>query len=343
MEASINPVKKRSAAIDMVKGFSIMTLFYLHFEQGCFDYKYNYFLVRSPAFYMVVGWLWGMSSHDRTVKEHWDKRKIGLVRPYICFSLFFIFFDIIMWLLNIYSPFIIERDIYKTLCLRGIGTLWFLPALLGGEMLFLSNKHKPFWIKSMCYLLALFTICLYIWWNEHYTNTNKELLNAPFRVIKDISDAFIYLSIAFYFSKRYGKFLLAQHKINQFLIGFGLLLLDFYITNLLKIEFAYPISILVFMVCNMFSGIGIIMLFTSIENFKPISNPLVYCGKNSLIIMVMHYCFLLELTRIFDQHILHYDTYFGNRTIIYFFVALVLQVLIIEIINHHFKYIIGKS
>ena len=248
-----------------------------------------------------------------------------------------------MWLLNIYSPLIIQRDIFKTLCLRGIGTLWFLPALLGGEMLFLSNKHKPFWIKSMCYILALFTICIYMWWNEHYTNSNKEMLNAPFRVIRDISDAFIYLSVAFYFSKRYGKLLLAQPKVNQFLIGFGLLLLDFYISNLLNIEFAYPISVFIFIVCNMLSGIGIIMLFTSIETFKPISNPLVYCGKNSLIIMVMHYCFLLELTRIFDHHILHYDTYWGNRTIFYFLVALVIQVFIVDIINRHFKYIIGKS
>ena len=62
-------VKKRSDAIDMVKGLSIMTLFYLHFEGGWMNTDLNYFIVRSPAFYIVVGWLWGMSSNRRTLKE----------------------------------------------------------------------------------------------------------------------------------------------------------------------------------------------------------------------------------------------------------------------------------
>lgn len=66
-------IKRRSEAIDMIKGLSIMTLFYLHFENGWMDSTYNFFLVRSPVFYMVVGWLWGMSSNRRTVQQHWKR------------------------------------------------------------------------------------------------------------------------------------------------------------------------------------------------------------------------------------------------------------------------------
>ena len=48
-------LKERSNAIDMIKGLSIMTLFYLHFENGWMNTDYNFFLVRSQAFYIVVG------------------------------------------------------------------------------------------------------------------------------------------------------------------------------------------------------------------------------------------------------------------------------------------------
>ena len=58
-------LKRRSLSIDMVKGLSIMTLFYLHFENGWINPEYNFFIVRSPAFYIVVGWLWGMSTEKK--------------------------------------------------------------------------------------------------------------------------------------------------------------------------------------------------------------------------------------------------------------------------------------
>ena len=58
---SVEVKQKRSLSIDMVKGLSIMTLFFLHFENGWMNSDYNFFIVRSPAFYIVVGWLWGMS------------------------------------------------------------------------------------------------------------------------------------------------------------------------------------------------------------------------------------------------------------------------------------------
>lgn len=54
-------VKKRSDAIDMVKGLSIMTLFYLHFEEGWMNTDLNYFIVRSPAFYIVCRLPYGTS------------------------------------------------------------------------------------------------------------------------------------------------------------------------------------------------------------------------------------------------------------------------------------------
>lgn len=333
--------KKRSDAIDMVKGLSIMTLFFLHFEHGFFEFNYNFFLVRSPAFYIIVGWLWGLSQNRRSVKEHWKKRKKGLIMPYIYFSLIFIVFDLIMVVSHLMEPFALFRDIYKTLCLRGIGTLWFLPALLGGEIIFLFLRTKKLKYKLVATTI-FFTILYYIWGGIHLNNSlYNDLFGAPLKVLKDILSSFLYIGAAYFISRRFGKKILAINKIKQFLIGSCLLGLDFYIMNF-KIQGTNGEEFLLFFIGNIFAGIGIILVFTAIENFKLISQPLVYCGKNSLIIMAIHYGLLFQGTLIIDRAILGYNMYYGSKTVIYFIIALILQIIIIEFINRKIPFIIGK-
>lgn len=336
------PIKKRSEAIDMVKGLSIMTLFYLHFENGWMDTTYNIFLVRSPVFYMVVGWLWGMSAHKRTVQQHWEKRKQGLVKPYLWFSLILLSFDIIMVILNLFESTIFWRDLYKTLCLRGIGTLWFLPALLGGEILYLYLQDKSKYLKILAYGITSCIICYYNWW--HITQFSNErmsdILNAPFRVIKDVSDCFIFLSIAYAISSHIGRILLSQTKLKMFIEGAVLLIADFYLMN--YVHSSIVINELAFIVGNVLGGIGILLFFSAIENIKTIQMPLSHCGKNSLIIMATHFGILLQLAFVFDKFIMKHATYSGAYTLIYFAIAVILQALIIRLINSKFKFIIGK-
>jgi hypothetical protein len=330
--------KKRSLAIDMIKGLSIMTLFYLHFENGWMDAKYNFFLIRSPAFYMVVGWLWGMSSNKRTVKEHWTKRKQGLVKPYLWFSLIFLLIDVLLLIGHYIEPFILIRDLYKTVCLRGIGTLWFLPALLGGELLFLSVRDRGIWTKVLLYIICLLILYSY---SEWYDNTSlhgnlKFILNAPYRVVQDIANAFIYICTTYYISRHWGKKIIGQNKILLCVLGMLLLAVEFYLLN-----FSSLIPLFHLLVPYLLGGLGILFFFTSIEQFKPVSLPLTYCGKNSLIIMAMHWE-LFTLVMLFDKYYMGHSTYSGFITLLYFIVSLPIMYCIIELINRKFKFIIGK-
>lgn len=340
--------KKRSLSIDMVKGLSIMTLFYLHFENGWMNAEYNYFIVRSPAFYIVVGWLWGISSNEKTIKGHWERRKKGLVKPYLWLSLIFIIFDVIMVTLQLMDIKMLGRDIFKALSLRGIGTLWFLPALLGGEMLFIYLKNKKKIVKFLGYILCFAFIVLF---NKYCSNlfpqneTLQFITYSQTRIVKDVCDTFIYISFAYYISRAYGKNIFNFSKFYQFLIGVTLLSISFYIFNFDIVK--YPnneiIETFYFMTANCCSGFGILLLFKSIEQFKLLSIPLSYCGKNSLTIMAFHFCFLLQIALIFDKAVLGNSQYWGEMTIIYFFIALILQIGIIELINRRFPYIIGKN
>ena len=348
MSTTLINTKQRSLSIDMVKGLSIMTLFFLHFENGWMNCEYNYFIVRSPAFYIVVGWLWGMSSNKKTIKGHWKKRKNGLVKPYLWLSLIFIAFDAIMVMLQFMDTQTLGRDIFKTFSLRGIGTLWFLPALLGGEMLFiyLSNKNKK--IKSFAYILcfALIVIISRYVPNLFPKNENLQFVASSLtRVVKDVCDTFIYLSIAYYISNVKGRAIFNCKKTLQFITGSALLLTAFYIFNFVCGNFPDNeiFETAVFMLASCCSGFGILLLFKSIEQFKALSIPLSYCGKNSLTIMAFHFCLLLPITLIFDKNILGHSHYYGDITIIYFLVAVLLQIGIIELVNRKIPYIIGKK
>lgn len=327
----------------MVKGLSIMTLFFLHFENGYFNFDHNYFIVRSPAFYMVVGWLWGMSSNRRTIQQHWSKRKQGLVKPYIWLSLLFIAFDAIVVLMHAQDAQVLWRDIYKTLCLRGIGTLWFLPALLGGEMFFLKIRDVKQSVKIGSYFVCLMLIySFYIWGECQFVDneTYRDLLKAPVRVVKDVCDALIYISIAYYSARRFGAVIMSQAKWKLLVEGAVLLMMSYAILNNLPSNSVF--YTLAFISGNVCSGFGILYLFTSIETIGVVAKPLEYFGKNSLVVMAFHFCLLYQIALIFDRVVMHHDSYSGGITVIYFSIAVLAQIVLIEIINRKFRFLIGK-
>ena len=317
-----------------------MTLFFLHFENGVINTEYNFFVVRSQAFFLVIGWLWGMSSNKRTVKGHWEKRKTGLVRPYIILSLIFITFDLIMVAANLMETQILYRDIYKAATLKGMGTLWFLPALLGGEMLFLHFRDKKKIVRFFIFILSILAITTYS--NYSHKEQPIKMVEWFLTTIKAGLEAFLYIYIAYYISKKHGRRIFNNWGKHQLLaMGIALLALSFLLHNDF-FDYHDSLGEVIFILANVCAGIGILLFFRSIESFKPISIPLSYFGKNSLIIMAFHFCLLFQLTIAFDKHIMNNESYSGDITIIYFFIALIIQILIIEIINKHFKFIIGK-
>lgn len=340
MTKNIIEKSNRSLSIDMVKGLSIMTLFFLHFENGVINTDYNFFIVRSQAFFLVVGWLWGMSTNKRTINDHWDKRKIGLVRPYIILSLLFIAFDLIMVVTNLMETHILYRDIYKAATLKGIGTLWFLPALLGGEMLFIYFRDKKKSVRILIFIISILIITAYS--NYFQKVQSIKMVGWFLSTVKSVFEAFVYIYIAYYISKKNGRRIFNNWSVYKLqTTGIILITLSFVLHNGLLGNHNL-LGQVIFILANVCAGIGILLLFRGIESFKTISKPLAYFGKNSLIIMAFHFCLLFQLALIFDKHIMRNEAYEGYITIVYFFVALIIQILIIEIVNKRFKFIIGK-
>ena len=86
-------------------------------------------------FYVVSGWIDAMRPRQLPFREFLRKRWHQLGVPYIAWTAIILAFDMVLWACGYYDTHFIAREIYKSVVLRGIGTLWFLPALFGAELL----------------------------------------------------------------------------------------------------------------------------------------------------------------------------------------------------------------
>lgn len=337
--------KKRRNYIDLLKGISILTLIFLHFEDGVMTTDYNFLIVRSPAFYFIVGWLWGMSSKRRTIKEHIEKRKKTLIMPYLWFSLIFILFDGALILLNLMEPIRFFEDIYKTVILRGIGTLWFLPALLGGEIITIYMRDRKRKWQFLAVLLTIMYIILYYYWTVHwgYQNQMFRIVDAPFRVVNNILSAWIVIFLAYQISLKWSSTVSAWPRRKLLTWGISLLMFSFVVINFVKPHVYWGLSVwLIDVFSTQIIGIsGAILICMVIENSK-IMAPLVYCGRNSLILMATHYTILLQIFILISKYFFSYTEFTGYITIVSFLIAMFIQYFIVEFINSKARFLIGK-
>ena len=192
--------------IDILKGWSILCIVFLHFENGIIPGWMNawigFFMI--SAFYFTSGWLAGIKSKDITVKELVKKRWKTLGKPYIYFSILILTFDLFLVLLGHYDLNYIAREVYKTITLRGIGTLWFLPALFGGEVIFryLLNKKSIVLVIIAIFFTLVYLHYYYIWLAK-YRNLSEinQIIDAPFFTLRKILSAWPVIGIAYLISQ----------------------------------------------------------------------------------------------------------------------------------------------
>lgn len=211
-------------------------------------------------------------------------------------------------------------------------------------MLFLLLRDRKWCYRMLAYIVCILCIAAYnVWFEMFAKSTVKDIINAPFRVIKDVSDCFVYLSLAYYVSCYWGKMIMSWKPWKVLLSGLFMLSVAFVCMKFIIVRYDdRVIYSLIFLFANICAGFGLIATFKGLEDFKLVIKPLVYCGKNSLAIMAIHYSLLAEIFVLIDQKVFHHDVYGGPVTMVYFVIALFIQILLIELVNRKFKFLLGK-
>lgn len=329
----------RERYIDILKGFSIICITLLHYTHNVFP-KYIDIYIGSfmiTTFYIVSGWVSARYNNKKNIKELIKKRWRQLGIPYLWWTTIILLFDIILFLFGHYNAQYIGIEIYKTLTLRGIGTLWFLPALFGGEIiwLWLKNKNNFYYI-----LFALIIAFLY----KYYYNMIfigkidiiYRIIDAPFRTINNIMESLIGIIFGFYSYFLLKNILFKNPNIKLFLIGIFISVLAFITANYLPKQ----LSIFWFFFAPMLGPLGLIFLFKSIQSYK-ILDFFNFWGHNSLNLMVTHYSITLVLFNILVEKGLG-KPFDGFVTLLCFFLSMPIQYLLVKLIDKYAKFTLGK-
>ena len=337
-------MNKRFDYIDATKGVAILCITFLHFEQGVIPAWLNTWIgmFMISAFYVTSGWVIGVNDKPITANSLFKKRIRQLGVPYLWFSLLIIIFDVLWVTLGLMESSILLRDIYKTIVLRGIGTLWFLPVLLIGEYNFTIIKNcKKVWLWAvigLCTTLLVNHVYNCIWLPLRDNSELYKIFDAPMQPIVRGLYAWPIIAIGYLLGKRWGKSIMNVNKIK--LLSISILL--FAVSILLIIKPPFNIYYINGVLSNTLPAIAFMCLF-AVFTKGIITRFFTYWGVNSLILMCTHFSITMEVLMAFDKYVLHHSTFEGPRTIIYFVICIILTYPLVWLFNGKLKFMLGKK
>lgn len=332
-------INARERYIDIVKGLSILCITFLHYEQDILPSTINVFIssFMITAFYVTSGWISAMHPSQRTLKEFIKRRWKQLGIPYLWWTTIILVFDFILLGFGYYDIKFIGTEIYKSVTLRGIGTLWFLPALFGGEIIWIWLKRLN---KIWVIVLALILTVIY----QHYytqifggkTETIYRIIAAPFCTINNVLRAWIGIAFGHYAYCISKDNILKASKTSLIAMGFAFCMFAFITANYLP----HILSPLWNFLAPLFGPLGLLLLAKSAQQSKAL-DYFNYWGLNSLNLMVTHYSIIMVLFVIVVENDFN-QPFHGWITIICFILSLPMQHLLVNIINKYAKFLSGK-
>lgn len=328
--------------IDILKGWAILCIVFLHFENGVIPGWMNtwigHFMI--SAFYFTSGWLAGIRPRKISVKELAKKRWQTLGKPYIYFSIFILAFDFFLMIWGYYDLKFIARETYKILTLRGIGTLWFLPSLFGGEIIFryLLNKNNLFIILGVL-TITLIYLHYYNIWLVKYRNISElnQIIDAPFCTIRNILISLPVIGLSYMIGKWSLPKLEKTKTTIVFILGIIITGLSIYING----GFCpFSFGIISPLIVPVIGPLGLLLIAYPIKK-GIIVEFLSFWGINSLVMMVTHYSILLVICQILDFAIFH-ELFSGIRTLIWFAITVIAEYPIVWFFDNKAKWMLGK-
>lgn len=339
---------KRISYIDMAKGIGIILVVFGHFgfvSESLLTWIMSFHM---PLFFILSGMLLSHTHADRhNMSTFLQKKAKNILIPYFSFSFLSILFSGILDFASFktYLP----NALIQTIFFYGISVLWFLPALFFGETIFLwIRKHASLRMTAfICLCACLITIFSVNAYHYHYpldfANTLSIWGAYLIAVFVRTGIAVTFLSIGYF----------VQHIFFQKEYSTGTYLFSailFLILNLFlafkngKVDLNNLIfhNYLLYFTAAFCGSMAIICLCIAL----PACRPLLYTGKNSLIIMATHMnCRFLGICYAIGNLILSILPTVGTLgyQIIVILCMTALEALAIYGINHYAPFLLGRT
>ena len=357
----------RLDVVDIIKGISIIMIVNVHLISGQFFSIGGTFHV--IAFFFTAGIIHGFkeSWNELSIRTFFFRKLTRLMYPYIALSSCYICFHAV---LNVIRGDVLINDgiidpLIKTVTLQGVGTLWFLPSLFLGEMMFFIAKKKEIHdvIIFLCGGAFVFLssylnaegICGIQWYNNK--SLYGILINAPLSLFCAGTITVLFIELGYTIFKAFPHFILESinSKKRIFLTGLvciscymiDYILLDYYVGDIHKLNIGNPC---VYLVCSVSGILFVYTLSIIIKRYsKYLRLWLLFFGINSLIIMTTHTEYYINsvshlvVTNVFSL----FDVSLGSTAIsgLSLFLIMLIEIGIVYFVNNtplRFLYVIPK-
>ena len=333
--------ENRERFLDIAKGIAIICIVLLHVEDGVIPTSLNTFIgsFMISMFYITTGWLDGYRREPLPLRELVRKRWRQLAVPYFWWSVIIFSFDLILYIFGYYDTYFIGRELYKTLTLRGIGTLWFLPALFGGEIIWnvIRRSRYPWVIGLLSLVATLMLEALYLHIFGGATDSITKIIEAPFRTMYNVLGAWPGIASGFLLHRLLVRF--KWKHWSRWLYGFfGVLFTAFgyWCANYWPFSFCWRIA------APIVGPIGVLLLSMAMDNIC-LTNYFNYWGRNSLALMVTHYSIVMEIFNMINQYCFNEPYIQGYPSCVYFVAVMIVEYYLCELILKKFPASLGKS
>lgn len=348
--------------LDIAKGIGIILVIMGHTGFLFDNLKTYFFSFHMPLFFVISGMLMNIKhEEDADFKVLASKKIKALMIPYLSFSIIYIIVYIITYNMNLVTKEDFIQSVIYMFTLYGDSTLWFLPALLIGELLFIYLVRKiegvwslalalclagvayllqllitPFWAMHNNSLIIINIVdfirmflrgmisSLFVgigYWGYKYANDLEDKLKEKISKINDLGQG-IYIAIGVILMAITYGFALINETVDYHRLVFG--------------------DVMYFMAAATLGSFGIIYISKGLNEVKLLE----YFGKNSLIIMCTHLnCYVLfasiQIAWLVDTVITRAKSYVFMLVIVVS--ALLIESLLITIINKFLPFMLGKT
>jgi acyltransferase len=329
--------------IDSLKGMAIILVIVGHLNTLSSELNQYIYSFHMPLFFFISGYLINFEKYVNLEKAYLIKRSSSLFTAYLFFSIISYIFYVIMDFL--YQPQVqnveifgkgLSFNIYVVICsISGylINTpLWFLPCLLITELsFFIFRKHfkQTYKFLSLIIISSLigFLYSIYI----------------PLRTPWGIDIAFtgiVFYSAGYFFRRKYDDAFFRTSHILIFCLFLIHIVSSFTNPRVDMYKLTYNNYLLFYV--SAFSGI---LAYIYIFKHTYSSKILQFYGKNSLIILGLHYLIISALRYMLPVlfNLLNLQINGNVLFLLNIFLTLILVIPFIFIINRYFPYLTGKS
>ncbi len=345
---------KRIVYLDVARGIGMLLVVMGHVEY--IDIAIRQFIAafHMPLFFLISGILIQERREEEKNFIALAKRKIcNMMIPYAIFSILsFCIEGGRLAVKGLDGWDVVFRQLYQSFCLQGVSTLWFLPALLMSELIFIGLRRKSFHKGTVIISAVIVLLCICFnyaeraWYFAHAESLLCGMLHDILSMLLRNVLCVGFIAVGYYWNKIFAE---KMKKVSWELffscVG-GVITYVVVIRNgsmdlrTMSLQFA-PLY-LISAICGGLTVITLCRLFVKLP-CEPLTKIFAFYGANSLIIMVTHMDF-----RVLNISIKVANLLVKGRPQILFCVLIVLFVFVLEIpiiwcVNQFLPFILGKK